>query len=141
MFAQLKNLATASVIGALGAVASADLVMETQMDAGTGKTTKVIMKVRGTMARSDAHGPAGPVTAYVDLETGVMISLVHQAKKGLRMNFRLAEEKVRLEAQKAGKPIVDEPLNFTGERERVGPWDCEVYSANRGGFDVRVWIA
>ena len=137
----MKHILTSLIIAT--AFASADVVIEQKMESAF-MNGNMIMKLKGDQARMDMPaGPAGAMTVLVDSKGGTMTTLMHGQKMAMKMN--LAETKKAAEAaQKATgiDPSKMEKPKATGQKEKIGEWDAEVYEFEAGaGNKGKLWVA
>ena len=124
------------------AFARADIVIEQKMESAV-INGNVTMKVKGDNARMDMPSPlGGNVTTLMNFKTGDMVTLLHQQKMAMKMN--LADVKKQQEAgQKAlgVDPSKIEKPKSTGQKEKVGDYDTEIFEMNQGTLQAKLWIA
>ena len=124
------------------AFARADIIIEQKMESAM-INGNVIMKVKGDNARMDMPSPlGGNVTTLMNFKSGDMITLLHQQKMAMKMN--LSEVKKQQEAgQKAlgVDPSKLEKPKTTGQKEKVGEYDTEIFEMNQGNLQAKLWIA
>lgn len=131
----MKTLAR-SVAALLFAVtlAKADWVLVQKTDAD-GKESEVTTKIKGDQVRVDMDGK---MSVIVGAEG--MTMLMHAQK--MMMKKDLAEIKAAVEMAgkgKAGQPAA-KPV-ATGEKEKVGEWDTEIYTWEGPMGKGRFWVA
>lgn len=123
-------------------IARADIVIEQKMESAM-INGNVTMKVKGDKARMDMPSPmGGNVTTLINFTSGDMTTLMHQQKMAMKMN--LADIKKQQEAgQKAlgVDPTKIEKPKATGQKEKIGAYDTEVYEMNQGSLHAKLWIA
>ena len=124
------------------AFARADIVIEQKMESAM-INGNIIMKVKGDQARMDMPSPlGGNVTTLMNFKSGDMVTLMHQQKMAMKMN--LSDVKKQQEAgQKAlgMDPAKIEKPKATGEKEKIGEYDTEIYQVNQGSLQAKMWIA
>jgi hypothetical protein len=99
---------------------------------------EMVMKVKGDKARTDMPaGMMGNMTVLMDVKAGESITLMHGPKMMLRMKTgdAMAAAAVAVDAAKIEKP------KATGQKEKVGVWDTEVFEADTGMGPARMWVA
>jgi hypothetical protein len=133
----MKSLGLSLVVWlAAAALGRADLVI-VQKTEGAGQAGDMTIKIKGDKARSDL---AQPVSMITDGATGEMITLMHSGKTYLRVSAEQTKAMME-QLQKlrpGGEPAKLQP---TGKKEKVGDYDCEIFTANLGGLIVTYWIA
>jgi Domain of unknown function (DUF4412) len=123
-------------------LAHADIVIEQKMESAM-INGNVTMKVKGDNARMDMPNPlGGNVTTMMNFKSGEMVTLMHAQKMAMKMN--LSDIKKQQEAgQKALgiDPAKMEKPKATGQKEKIGDYDAEVYEMNQGGMQAKLWVA
>jgi hypothetical protein len=136
----LLKFATFSLCTAV--LARADVVMEQKLESPF-ISGSVVTKVKGDRARVDVPAAeVGQTTMLVDLKAGQMTTLVH-AKKFL-IKTDLAQAKAALEEQQkaSGVDLSKIQPKATGEKEKVGEWECEIFKLDLGnGTSSKLWVA
>ena len=124
------------------AFARADIVIEQKMESAM-MNGNIIMKVKGDQARMDMPSPlGGNVTTLMNFKSGDMVTLMHQQKMAMKMN--LSDVKKQQEAGQIAlgvDPAKIEKPKATGEKEKVGEYDTEIYQVNQGSLQAKMWIA
>jgi Domain of unknown function (DUF4412) len=125
----------------LAAWSHADLVIEQKMESAF-VNGNVLMKIKGDNARVDMPGPAGDMSVLVDMKKGEIATLVHAQKVAMKMNVEAAKKAGEQEAKKAGiDPAKIEQPKSTGQKEKVGEWEAEIYETKLGNSPARFWVA
>ncbi|MCE9608776.1 MAG: DUF4412 domain-containing protein [Chthoniobacter sp.] len=123
-------------------LARADLVIEQKMESAA-MNGNVTMKVKGDQARMDMPNPVGGnVTMLINFKSGDMVTLMHQQKMAMKLN--LADVKKQQDAgQKAlGVDLAKiEKPKATGQKEKVGEYNTEIYEMNQGPIQAKMWVA
>jgi hypothetical protein len=137
----MKHIVASLIIAV--AFARADVVIEQKMESAF-MNGSMIMKIKGDQARMDMPtGAAGAITVLVDSKGGTMTTLMHAQKMAMKLN--LADAKKQAEkAQKASgvDPAKIEKPKATGQKEKIGEWDAEVYEFDAGaGTKGKLWVA
>jgi hypothetical protein len=99
---------------------------------------EMVMKVKGDKARTDMPaGMMGNMTVLMDVKAGESITLMHGPKMMLRMKTgdAMAAAAAAVDATKIQKP------KATGQTEKVGAWDAEIFEAETGMGPARMWVA
>ena len=120
----------------------ADIVIEQKMESGF-VNGNMIMKIKGDQARMDMPaGPAGDITVLMNTKTGEMATLMHGQKMAMKMNLAAAKKQAEEQAKLAGiDPNKIEKPTATGEKEKIGEWDAEIYKGNIGGSAATFWVS
>jgi hypothetical protein len=118
------------------AVGRADLIIVQKAEGG-GQTTDQTMKIKGDKARCDL---APQVSMIVDGATGESITLMHTPRTFLKVSAE--QTKAMLEQLQQKRPQ-NEPAKpqATGKKEKIGEYECEIFTANLGLVTVTYWIA
>jgi acetyl esterase/lipase len=139
MKALLSFLAVALI---LAATATADWVVESRVEDPDGNVTSV-NKVKADKIRYDMpKGPIGPVSTIFDAASGDWIIIMHGLKTFQKQSA--AQMKRGMDAIWSGPDVksADTPkYKATGEKGKVGDFDCEIYAATDQRLTFRVWVA
>ena len=139
---QMKTLLRFAPLLLAGAIARADVVIEQKMESAM-INGNITMKMKGDHARMDLPAPlVGNVTTLMDFKSGDMITLVHAQKMAMKMNM----SDVKKQQEAAQKALGIDPAKMekpkpTGEKEKVGEYDAEIFEMNQGGMQSRIWVA
>lgn len=126
----LAALLLASVAG------RADLVIVQHVE-GSGQSGDQTIKIKGDKARTDL---AQQLSMITDGATGNVVTLMHSQKTFLKVSAE--QTKAMMEQMRKLRPAGDPPkLVATGKTEKIGAFDCELYTTNFGGVAVTYWIA
>ena len=120
-------------------LAPADWVMENKIENPRMKIDATI-KSKGDKFRVDvAGGPRGAMTTIMDTSAGEIIQLAHDRKEARKVSGDALKQ--RLEALKKNAPPATAvaPPKATGEKEKIGDWDCEIYSWEDGRVSTKLW--
>ena len=111
----------------------ADLVMVQETAIGEVKD-KTVMSIKGKMVRTDVGDKSSVI---IDTETGNMISLMHEQKMAMKMDGAMMKA-----AQAAAAPAGEIPQPVaTGQKEKIGDYECEIYTLSNQGTETKMWIA
>ena len=139
MKALLSFLALAPI---LVATATADWVVETKIENPDGASVSVT-RLKGDKMRLDMpKGLLGPVSTILDATSGDWIFLMHGLKTFQKQSA--AEMKKAMDAIWAGgKARSGEMPKYqaTGQKEKVGDFDCEIYALTDKQLSMRLWVA
>ena len=115
----------------------ADVVIEQKSEGlKAGVTT---MKVKGDRARFDMDGAMGKVTVLLD-STGKMVTYVHPSKLALVGTMTDSQKAAKALLKKGGADIVKpDPLTNTGQTEKVGNLNCEVWIRHTPSVTHKEW--
>jgi len=129
----LLFLAGASLASAL---ARADLTVVQRVDGG-GQSGEQTIHVQNGRARCDI---GGVVSVIVDKEAGTTTTLVH-AQKGY-LALTPDRTKAMLEKMQKARASQEPPkLVDMGKKEKIGEYDCEIFTAEMGAVKVTYWLA
>jgi Domain of unknown function (DUF4412) len=121
---------------AASALARADVVVVQRNDGG-GLSGEQTIRVKGGKARADI---GGAVSVIFDRETGETITLSH-AQRGTVTLTPEANRAMLEKLQKArGSKEVPE-LVATGKKEKIGEYQCDVFTADLGNVKATYWLA
>ena len=114
----------------------ADLVIVQHVD-GSGQSGDQTIRIKDDKARADL---AQQVSMITNGATGEVVTLMHAQKAFLKVTA--AQTKAMMEQMKKLQPNAEPPkLTPTGKKEKVGNYDCEVFTSNFGAISVTYWIA
>jgi hypothetical protein len=135
-------LASVIVPLCLIATASADWVLETKIESPQVNSAGV-MKIKGDKLRVDMDaGPAGAVSSIIDSATGDTIQVLHSQKMAMKMSSAQIKQAMEAAGQMPKKDAPPVPAaKATGEKEKIGDYECEIYTWTDGPTSVRLWIA
>jgi len=116
--------------------AHADLVMVQKVEGG-GRSGEETIKIKGDKSRTDF---AGGVSMIADGATGEMITLSHGDKTYLKISA--AETKSMMEQLQKSRTGPDPAkLQPTGKQEKVGDYNCDIFTAAIGSLTTTYWLA
>ena len=116
-------------------VARADLVIVQKVE-GSGQSGEQTIKIKGDKARTDM---AQQVSMITNGASGEVVTLMHAQKTFLKVSA--AQTKAMMEQMQKLKPGGEPPkLTATGKKEKVGDYECEVFTTSFGGVGVTYWI-
>lgn len=119
------------------ALLRADLVIVQKIE-GSGQSGEQTIRIKGDKSRADM---AEQISMITDGATGDIITLMHAQKTYLKVPA--AQTRAMMEQMQKQRPAGGEPpkLTPTGKKEKVGAFDCEIFTTNFGGVNVTYWIA
>jgi len=113
----------------------ADLVIVQHVD-GSGQSGDQTIKIKGDKARTDL---AQQVSMITDGASGNIVTLMHAQKTFLKVPA--VQTKAMMEQMRKLQPGAEPPkLTATGKTEKVGGYDCEIFTSNLGAVSVTYWI-
>jgi len=131
----------AFLTGAIGllavtALVRADLVIVQKVEGG-GQSGEQTIKIKGDRARTDLNPTVSMITNGA---TGEMITLMHTGRTYLKVPAE--QTKAMLEQlQKFRTGTEPAKLQPTGKKEKIGDYDCEIFTAGLGTLTATYWIA
>lgn len=126
----------------LVATASADWVIESNVESAKANGLMII-KVKGDKMRMDIPNERiGAVSSVVDTKTGDTLQIVHAQKAAMKIDGEAMKKMVASSRDKTGfKDDDSREIKPTGEKEKVGEYDCEIYTWTNGTVSKRYWVA
>ena len=117
-------------------VLHADLVIVQKVD-GSGQSGEQTIKIKGDKARTDL---AQPVSMITDGATGESVTLMHPQKTYLKVSA--TQTKAMMDQLQKLRPNAEpSKLQPTGKKEKIGEYECEIFTANLGALTATYWIA
>ena len=130
----MKTLLAALLFSA--ALGRADLVIVQHVE-GSGQSGDQTIKIKGDKARTDL---AQQVSMITDGASGDSVTLMHAQKTFLKISA--AQTKAMMDQMQKLRPGAEPPkLVATGKKEKIGNYDCEIFTTAFGGVAVTYWIA
>ena len=130
----LRTLLAALLL--IAAPLRADLVIVQHVD-GSGQSGDQTIKIKGDKSRTDL---AQQISMITNGASGELVTLMHAQKAFMKTSA--AQTKAMMEQMKKLQPNAEPPkLTTTGKKEKVGNYDCEVFTSNFGAISVTYWIA
>ena len=136
--ARMMKHAVASLASLLASamVLRADLVIVQKVD-GAGQSGEQTIKIKGDKARTDL---AQTVSVIADGATGGSVTLMHTPKTYLKVAPE--QNRAMMDKLQSSRPGTEPTkLQPTGRKEKVGEYECEIFTANLGAVAVTYWIA
>lgn len=126
----------------LVATASADWVIESNVESAQASGVLTV-KVKGDKVRMDIpNGRIGAVSSIVDTKTGDTLQLVHAQKMVMKMDGAAMKQMITNARNRVGmKEGEANDLKPTGETEKVGEYDCDIYTWTNGTITKKFWVA
>lgn len=129
-------VASLSALCLSAALLRADLVIVQKVD-GSGQSGEQTIKIKGDKARTDLGQPVSMIT---DGATGEIVTLMHTAKTYLKVAPDQTKAMMN-QLQKLRANAEPAKLQPTGKKEKIGEYECEIFTANLGGLTATYWIA
>jgi hypothetical protein len=120
----------------------ADLVIEQKMESAM-MNGNVLMKTKGERARMDMPNPlGGNITMLIDSKSGEMLTLMHSQKMAMKMNISDIKKQQEAGQKALGiDPSKLEKPKSTGQSEKIGEYNAEIFEMNQGGMQAKLWVA
>jgi hypothetical protein len=137
----MKTPALLFALALLATPAFADWVIESKIESPQMNTNSVI-KVKGDKVRADlTAGPMGAMSSIIDTTSGDSVSLIHAQKMAMKMSA--AQMKQAMEMAKQASGVKGEPAKpkATGQKEKVGDYECEIWTWQDGDSTAKYWVA
>lgn len=113
----------------------ADLVIVQKVEGGAQNADQTI-KIKGDKSRTDLT-PA--VSMLTNGATGEMITLMHTGRQYLKVSAEQTKSMMeQLQKFRGSEPAKLQP---TGKKEKVGDYDCEIFTAGLGALTATYWVA
>ena len=122
---------------AIAGLARADIVVVQRVD-GAGQSGEQTIRVKDSKARCDIGG--GAVSVIVDRQTGETTTLSHPQRGFLTLtpeaNRAMLEKMKHVRGSQQAPPLV-----ATGKKEKVGDYQCDIFTADIGAVKMTYWLA
>lgn len=136
----MKILSSLFLVLAAAVAARADIVFE-QMAEGPAQNAKVIMKIKGHLARMDIISASSTMTTLMDLKTEKMTIVAHSQKLIMEKDMKAVRRQTEDAQRAAGlDPSAVVKTRATGTVEKVGNWMANLYEFKLGEFPGKVWV-
>jgi hypothetical protein len=117
----------------------ADLVVEQSIESPF-MNGKSVTKIKGDQMRIDSPMPGGgSVSSIVNSATGDATTLIHAQKMAMKMNINAMQKQLQQATGQDPKNI-SKP-KATGQKEKVGQYDAEIYEVSVAGQAIKMWAA
>jgi hypothetical protein len=103
----------------------------------------VVIKVKADRARIDMdNARLGKTTFLKDLKANETTMLMHATRHLLKISAAQLKTQIEAKQKDAGLDSSKAVPKATGEKEKVGDWDCEIYTMEMGaGKSAKLWLA
>ena len=129
-------LAACAWLCAAVALARADLVIVQKVEGG-GQSGEQTIRIKGDKSRTDL---APGVSMITDGASGEMVTLLHSARTFLKVPA--AQTKAMLGQLQKLRPNGEAPkLQPTGKKEKIGEFECEIFTVSLGTLNATYWLA
>ncbi len=129
------SLSAAALLAAT-AFLHADLIIVQKVEGG-GQNAEQTIKIKGDKARTDLNPTVSMITNGA---TGEMVTLMHSGRTYLKVTpDQMKSMMDQLQKFRTG----NEPSKLvdSGKKEKIGNYDCEIYTAGVGTLTATYWIA
>jgi Domain of unknown function (DUF4412) len=136
----MKKLLVLIPLLCAAALVHADLVIEQKIESSV-LNGNTITKIKGDLMRVDMPMPGGlgQASTIIDLTKGKSTTLMHAQKMAMQMDLGPALKQAQAMLQAQGKDAVKPKA--TGQSEKIGAWNADVYEYTAGGFPVKIWVS
>jgi hypothetical protein len=127
----------------LAAPAFADWVIESKIESPQ-INSNMVTKIKGDKIRADMTGPMGAMSSIIDTTSGDSTQLIHAQKMAMKISAAQLKQTAEMAKQMAGltgKASTTAKLQATGQKEKVGGYDCEIWSYDDGALKAKYWVA
>ena len=132
----MKLRAPLLALAASLACAQADLVLVQKVD-GAGQSGEQTIRIKGGKSRSDI---SQSLSIIADSATGDAVTLKHSDKSFMRIPA--AQTRAMAEEMKKRRGSAAPPeLKPAGKKEKIGEYECEIFTCDLGGLSVTYWFA
>jgi hypothetical protein len=104
---------------------------------GGGQSADQTVKIKGDKSRSDLTPTVSVIT---DGATGESVTLMHAGRTYLKVSAEQAKA-IMEKLQKMRSNAEPPKLQPTGKKEKVGEYDCEIFTVNLGDITITYWLA
>jgi hypothetical protein len=139
----MKSLLSFLAVSLLcAAAASADWVIETKIESPQ-LNSNATMKIKGEKLRMDIEsGPVGAMSMMMDTASGDSIQILHAQKMAVKTSAAQTKQAMDAITKQSGAKAGPGPIpTATGQIEKIGDYDCEIYTVNDGKTTTRLWVA
>jgi hypothetical protein len=122
--------------------AQADVVLEQKVEATTNNGS-MLTRIKGDIARIDMPAlQVGEISMLINLKEGQITTLVHGKKVFVTETIENSKKKTEAQLKENGIDLSkDEVPKATGQKEKVGEWDTEIFEGVITGNKTKYWIA
>ena len=136
----MKNLLVrAAVVSLLAVVARADIVIESKIESAQ-MNSNMVVKIKGDKVRTDMA--AMGMSVIMDNKSGDSVNLIHAPKMAMKSSAAQTKQALEIAKQFSGAAAGEtaKPQN-TGKSEKVGEYECDIYTWSSGAATGRYWVA
>jgi len=131
-------------LAVLTVVASADLIIETKVESPQ-MNSNMVTKIKGGKMRADMTGPLGAMSSIMDGASGESVQLIHGQKMAMKTSAEQMKQAIEMSKKLAGATgdpaAAQTKPQATGQKEKIGEYECEIYTWSGGGMSSRFWVA
>lgn len=129
-------VAVATSLSAWSLYARADLILTQRVDGG-GQSGEQTIRIKDGKSRADL---AATLSLLTDAATGDAYTLKHADRTFMKVPAAQSQAMLGEMKKKRGDAPAPE-LKATGKKEKVGEYECEIFTTDLGGLTVTYWIA
>lgn len=136
-------LASVAATFTLIASASADWVLESKIESPQ-INTGTVTKIKGDKVRTDmTAGPMGAMSSIIDTASGDSTQLLHGQKMAMKTSAAQMKQAMEMAKKMSGKAegSAQAKPTATGQKEKVGEYECEIWAVTDGSTSTKYWIA
>jgi hypothetical protein len=117
-------------------LAHADLTIVQHVEGG-GQAGDQTIRIKGDKSRTDLTPTVSMIT---DGATGEMVTLMHTGKTYLKLSPEQTKSMMdQLQKQRTSQDPAK--LQPAGKKEKIGEYDCDIYTTSLGSIAVTYWVA
>ena len=139
----MRKLLVPAVLALLTVAASADLIIESKIESPQ-MNSNVLTKLKDGKMRADLNGPFGAMSSIME-SSGDSVQLIHAQKMAMKTSAEQIKQAIEMSKKMAGATAdanaAQTAPKATGQKEKVGDYECEIYTWTGGGVNSRFWIA
>jgi hypothetical protein len=138
-----SHLTAAALVFALVSPAFAEWIIEAKMESPQ-MNSAMVTKIKGDKVRADiASGPMGAMSSIIDTASGESIQLLHAQKMAMKTSAAQMKQAMEMAKKMTGAKADAAAMKpkATGEKEKVGEYECEIWTWTDGSNATRFWVA
>lgn len=139
----MKTPAALLALALFATPAFADWVIESKVE-NPMMNTNTVTKVKGDKVRTDmATGPMGAMSSIIDTASGDSVQLIHAQKMAMKTSAAQMKQAMEMAKQASGVKADAAAVKpqATGQKEKVGAYDCEIWSWTAADTTAKFWVA
>jgi len=132
-------LVCTSIVSLLAVGARADIVIESKVESAQ-MNSPLIVKIKGDKVRTDMAGMG--MSVIMDNKSGDSVNLIHAPKMAMKSSAAQTKQALEIAKQFSGAATGETAKpQKTGNSEKVGEYDCDIYTWSSGAATGRYWVA